>query len=346
MTTPTNNLYRALGHLALETSRPTSRDPEEPGITGRQGRNPANTGGDSPAMRAGAPTRVGRRRLANLAEELGDRDRQILGFLDAYKYATTSQLARRHAHEFGSARSAIRQTNRQLSKLERYGLLRRLERRIGGIRAGSASTIWTLTTAGRKTTLTADASDDQSSAVRRVRAVEPSMSFLDHTLAVTEVAIQLDELVHGGHLASVTASTESACWRRYVGPAGQPVWLKPDLAAVTGTTDGFEDHWFVEVDRATENPARIVTKCRSYTDYRSSGREQADVGVFPAVLWVVPDERRRDQLRERLASEAGLVHGLFRVVTLNDFKATIASGPTDTETLNDKPEHPKGGTTP
>lgn len=334
MTAPARDLKAAHGHLAVETGRPTSRDPEPDGNTGRQGQTAANTGGDSPAIMAGAPSRVGRRQLDRIASQLTNRDHAILEFLDNYRFTTSGQLARLTAPDFNGPRSATRQVNRQMIKLERADLLRRLERRVGGVRAGSSSSIWTLTTAGRKL---AHQHGGGQPEVPRARLVEPSISFLDHTLAVTELAVRLAELCHAGSLASVQATPEPACWRRYVGAAGQPLWLKPDLTAITLTTDGYEDHWFCELDRATENPARIVTKCRQYQDYRTTGREQADTTVFPAVMWVTPDARRRDQLIERLASEHDIVHGLFHIVALDDFEDAITNGPQEPQYPSDKP---------
>jgi hypothetical protein len=334
MTAVAHDPRRALGHLAVETSRPTNRDPEPAGNTGRQGRTGANTGGDSSATMADTSSRVGRRQLARLAGQLTDRDQLILAVLDSHRFATTGQLARLTAPDFNGPRSAIRQVNRQMTKLTSVDLLRRLERRVGGVRAGSSSSIWALTTAGRKL---AHRQGTGLPEVSRVRFVEPSTSFLDHTLGVTELAVRLTELWHTGSLAGVQATPEPACWRRYVGRAGQPLWLKPDLTAITFTTDGYEDHWFCEVDRATENPARIVTKCHQYQDYRTTGREQADTGVFPAVMWVTPDPRRRDQLAERLASEDDIVHGLFHIVALDDFEDAITNGPQEPQYPSDKP---------
>lgn len=332
MSTQNHNLTRALGHLAVETGHPTPRDREHADISGRHGRTGGDKGGDSPAILAGSSSRVGRRQLARIADRLSDRDLATLGFLDQYRFATAGQLARLHTPAFNGPNSALRQTNRQLTKLEADGLVCRLERRIGGVRAGSSSGIWTLTTAGRK--LATNTPDTQ---VPRVRTIEPSLSFLDHTLAITELRVRLAGREHAGALTSVQAVPEPTCWRRYVGPAGQPVWLKPDLEAITTTPDGYEDHWFLEADRATENPARIITKCRQYQDYRATGREQADSGVFPAVVWVTPDVQRRDQLTQRLACELDIVHGLFHVVALADFEEVIQRGPQSPETSSDQP---------
>lgn len=327
---------RAFGHLDSETDRTTSRDAVVSSNTRRQGPAEANMDADSPAVRVDASSRIGRRRLIRLADQLTVRDRAVLGFLNDFRFATARQLARLHANDFAGSRSAIRQTNRQLTKLESYGLARRLQRRVGGVRAGSASGVWTLTTAGCKLAQGRPEAT-RSDQVRRSRAVEPSLSFLDHTLAVTELRVLLAELEQEGALASVTVVPEPSCWRRCVNAAGQPVWLKPDLAVLAITTDGFEDHWFCELDRATENPARIGAKCRQYQDYHSSGREQADTGVFPAVLWITPDVKRRDQLAERITSEADLLPGLFQVITLDQFAATIRNGPAGAQTSSNKP---------
>jgi hypothetical protein len=97
------------------------------------------------------------------------------------------------------------------------------------------------------------------------------------------------------------------------------------LAVVT-ESGRYEDHWFVEVDRATEPPNRVIKKCRQYEEYRHSDREQAKHGVFPAVVWVVPNERRRDQLWGRLAIEVANDDRLFTVVTPSDLGALVVAG--------------------
>jgi len=57
----------------------------------------------------------------------------------------------------------------------------------------------------------------------------------------------------------------------------------------------------------------------------------------PAVVWVTPDTRRRDQLTERLASENDIVHGLFYIVALDDFEDAITNGPQEPQYPSDKP---------
>ena len=54
--------------------------------------------------------------------------------------------------------------------------------------------------------------------------------------------------------------TEPDCWRTYLGAGGERLTLRPDLAA-TITSPDYQDHYYLEVDRDTENPARIITAC-------------------------------------------------------------------------------------
>ena len=83
--------------------------------------------------------------------------------------------------------------------------------------------------------------------------------------------------------------------------------------------------------RLIERPNHQIESLRSVTsieEYRRSDREQAKIEVFPAVVWVVPNERRRDQLRGRLANEVTNEDRLFTVVTTPDLGALVAAGAT------------------
>ena len=96
------------------------------------------------------PVRIGRAQLQAIAEQLDDTDRALLALLAAHRYATTRQLAQitELSGQYGSARSALRQTSRRLRRQHGLGLVAHLARRIGGTRAGSAGYVWYLTAAG------------------------------------------------------------------------------------------------------------------------------------------------------------------------------------------------------
>ena len=100
------------------------------------------------------PARIGRAQLQAIAERLDTTDRALLDLLAAHRYATTRQLAQitELSGQYGSARSALRQTSRRLRRQHGLGLVAHLERRIGGTRAGSAGYVWYLTAAGQRLT--------------------------------------------------------------------------------------------------------------------------------------------------------------------------------------------------
>lgn len=251
--------------------------------------------------------------------------RTLLQFLLELRFATTEQLARLTISEYGSRRSAIRQTTRHLTALEKPGLVLRLERRVGGWQGGSAPTIWALTTSGHR------AITGQSGGRQRPQLI--STTFLEHLLTIAETRIVAAETARAVTGASLTVQTEPTCWRSYLGPHGQQLTLRPDLH-LTVTTSEYTDNYFVEVDRATENPARVIATCWQYVRYRRIGTEQKARGAFPAVLWIVPTENRREQLRTHIAA-AELPAGMFHVLTLTDLPEVIHDGPPLTNQNND-----------
>jgi hypothetical protein len=119
--------------------------------------------------------------------------------------------------------------------------------------------------------------------------------------------------------------TEPRCWRRYTPISGSPETLKPDLLAVTAQAD-YEDHWFIEVDRATESLPTLLLKCAQYEDYRRSGQAEQGDSVFPLVVWVVPDEAHAAKLTAAIAASRTLDPALYRVCTLASFGEVISGG--------------------
>jgi hypothetical protein len=159
----------------------------------------------------------------------------------------------------------------------------------------------------------------------RLRTREPTTSFLEHTLAVAEVCVRLSEATRGGEFSVVELLREPECWRAYSGRHGGVIQLKPDLSLVTACGD-YEDHWFLEIDRSTEPPSRVIRACLKYEAYRQTGAEQKRVGVFPGVVWVTPDAKRAATLHNHIAGTPGLSHGLFAVAHIDDLASLIGAG--------------------
>jgi hypothetical protein len=257
----------------------------------------------------------------DMAARLSERDWQILASVKAFKYLTTRQLSRQHFGLKAAVGTIPRHANRALARLRALGLLVNLQRRIGGVRAGSGGYIWQVTDLAYRLL----AFHFGEPIDTRKRTYEPGTTFLDHTLAIAEVVITLQEATVGGEVRLKRIQLEPESWRSYLGSAAETAWLKPDLAAIT-TTAGYEDHWFFEVDRATEPPGRIVKKCLQYQDYRRTDREQNKYGLFPAVTWVVPNERRQGQLQHRLKEAPVIDQGLFTIVMPNQLAQLVGGG--------------------
>lgn len=252
-------------------------------------------------------------RLDNLIDSLSDRDLQVLADLDNFRLLTTRQLQRLHfADGHLTVSAGARACVRVLSRLRDHDLVRPLERRIGGVRSGSAGYIWHLGPAGERLLRA------QSGRTARRRYPEPSRHFISHTLAVADLAVQLTETARTTSLDIVRIETEPANWQRFLSPTGAAQWLKPDLYVVTAVGD-FEDHWFIEADLNTEHLPVILRQCNAYQNYLASGRHQAQHGVFPVVVWVTPTADRATAIQTSITAKPDVASEVYRVCTTKNF---------------------------
>ena len=253
----------------------------------------------------------------------------LLALVAAHRFATTTQLARLTAPEYASPASALRQTQRHLASLAQQRLLTSLERRVGGWQGGSAVTIWAATTRGQR--LVAAEGEEMP---RRQRPREVSTTFLDHLLAITEVRTSIEEAVRQEADTEAAVALEPECWRTALSPSGQVQVLRPDLA-VTITSPAYEDRYLVEVDRATENPGRVIATCWRYQEHQATSAQASDGDIFPLVVWLVPGDRRRHRLERAIAHSTGLLRDLFRVIRLDQLPTLIHGGPAAIPTPQD-----------
>ena len=261
--------------------------------------------------------------ITALLERLSERDLAVLESLRTYRLLTTAHIRRLHfAHGHATLGAASGATMRVLTRLEGHGLIARLMRRIGGVRAGSTEITWQLASTGERLLRRLHGE------TKRRRYVEPSGMFVKHTLLKAELAIQLRELANAEDIELVSLEAEPRCWRSFVSPHGTLEWLKPDLYAVTATGD-YEDHWFLEADRATEHPPDVISKAKVYQRYAATGAHQARHGLFPAVTWVVPTPARQQALEAALSADRAVQSGLFRVITVDQFREVVAGDQPD-----------------
>jgi len=240
------------------------------------------------------------------AEQLSPRDWAVLLMVGHLRLLTGGQLQRLFfaGTEHGSANPRI--ARRTLQRLVDAGLLHRLERRQGGLHAGSSSFTYGLTPKGGRAV---------SQGVGRGLAREPGLAFVRHTLAISEVVVQLHEAKRGGRLDGLELQPEPRSWRDLGGFEG--VKLKPDLFVLVGTGD-IEHLAFLEIDLGSEHGPTLQRKAKVYERYFRSGREQQRLGVFPRVVWLVPDDQRREYVERALARARDVTHGLHRVRLLSD----------------------------
>lgn len=192
-----------------------------------------------------------------------------------------------------------------LASLAGRGLITRLPRIVGGVRAGSTGYVYALDVAGLRLV--------RPDHERPQRPWSVGRAFLDHSLSVTEFYVQLTEADRTGRLHLAEFTTEPACWRPFHGPGGGRLILKPDAAARL-LIGRYEDRWWIEVDRATESRTALTRKCDLYRRYWQTGIEQARAGgVFPKVLWLVPDEHRRAVLVHVIGRQPTFAWPLFAV---------------------------------
>lgn len=233
--------------------------------------------------------------LLDLEQELSERDRAVLDSLRQFRLMTSEQLRRLHFVDHTSSDSSARICRRVLRRLSEQRLVGRLQRRIGGVRAGSSGHVYSLAPLGHRLI-------DGSTRYWR----EPSLVFVNHTLAIAELATGAVAGIRDQGLELVELQTEPRVWRPYLDGLNQQT-LKPDLLLRLADED-YESAWFIEVDLGTESKTRLRAKCQAYLDYWASGEEQARHGYFPKVLWVAPQAARVQAIESVIAQLGQLDH--------------------------------------
>lgn len=206
--------------------------------------------------------------------------------------------------------SEARVLRRILARLVEQRVLERLERRRGGRGGGSASWVYALGPAGRRIV-----AYWAGEGLPRSRSThEPSVVWTAHTLAVSDLYVRLKAAAGSGRFELVAFDAEPACWRPYTRLGGAAGVLKPDAYVEIGSGEWI-DAFFVEVDLGTEHRGQLIRQHRVYREYFRAGVEQAKTGVFPSVVWIVPDERRAVLLTDIHGELPAQDRRLFTVVT-------------------------------
>lgn len=252
-------------------------------------------------------SRLSARRLAEIAGELTERDLGIVFALARLRVVSGAQLERLCFTEItSSARGRIRR--RVMARLIELGLVVTLDRRVGGVRAGSAGLVYTLSGAGWRLV---DLLEKKSETPRRRTRETPGAMFLSHALAISAIYVDLVERASvGGVEIGVFDVEADARW-----PDGTEQVLRPD-ALVAVASGGVEDVWWLEVDLGTESLARIRRMLDRYQQFARDA-ETGPFGVVPRVLVTVVDDKRLRDV-QRLIRRSDAPEGLLQVVRQSD----------------------------
>ena len=269
--------------------------------------------------------------LISLAQMLPPRERALVETVARLRLLSHAQLASLLASGDSdiSPVSAARSARRILARLTALGVLARLERRVGGVRAGSAGYVYYLGPVGQRLV----GYWEGRGLVRGRFRPEPGGRYVRHRLAISELYVQLHGADRDGELDLLAFDAEPDCWRRSVDGFGGSVVLKPDAFVRLGI-GAYEERCFVEVDLATESRSVIAAKVRAYLDYFQAGTEQAAHRVFPRVVLLTNSEARREALVDvvtRLPAE----HWALFTVALLDRALDVLSGRVATAASDD-----------
>lgn len=259
-----------------------------------------------------------------IRERLSDRDWAVLRSVAEHQFLTGQQIADFHFHDHAET-SGPRIARRVLARLRVLRILGALERRVGGIRAGSEGLIHYVDVVGDQLLR------GRSGRTAR-RSREPSARFVAHRLAVADAHLALVRAHRDAAVELLDCVVEPASWRTYLGTGGARLILKPDLFAETGAGEHLTHAWFIEVDLGSESIPTLLRKCRDYEAYRRTGIEQEQAGGFPLVVWSVVHRSeqkaidRRAALEAAIASDRSLPPGLFRVIAPQQLTALLAGG--------------------
>jgi hypothetical protein len=258
--------------------------------------------------------------LERLLADLGDRDRAILADLERVRVLTGAQLTRLRFTDL-SPFTRERTRRRVLARLAAVGLAAALDRRVGGVRAGSSGLVYTLGAAGQRALPLLGSATRAEPPGRARRPWTPGRLFLAHCLDVSELYVQLREQEPNGTLTLAAFDTEPDTWH----PTVYGGHLKPDAYVVVHNGQ-VEDSYWIEVDRATESLPTLRRKLLAYADFALSG-QLGPGDVMPRVLVTVPHEKRLTAVQELITDlpepATQLVHAVLHTEATKHISAAL-----------------------
>jgi hypothetical protein len=263
--------------------------------------------------------RSSHRLISTTRQRLSTRDLDVLRLTGRLRMLSGAQLREMYWTD-GKPETRARLARRGLARLVALEVLTPLSRRIGGVRSGSSGTVYAVGKIGQGILAS------EQGAKRRTRpAYTPGERFLAHTLAISQLYIELVTATRWGLADLLAFDPEPDCWVTYPGPFGAQRTLKPDAFLRLGIGD-YEDACFIERDMGTIAAVTIERQAHRYLDCCRTGTLQASLGVFPRTAWIVPDETRAGVVSEALSRLPDEARRLFVVVTASEAIALLTAG--------------------
>jgi hypothetical protein len=257
--------------------------------------------------RSGGPRRVRAGHVERLRQALSERDWAVMRDVARMRLVTGAQLERLHFAGLGDAsRPVVRR--RVLGRLVQARVLATLERRVGGVRAGSEGLIYFLDTAGQRLLI-------PGGVARKIDP--PGERYMRHVLAVTELYVSLTEQARAGGLRLDQFKAEPASWWT----DGRGSRIKPDGYVRVSNPD-HADAWWLEVDLATEHLPTLKRKLGAYFDFYRQGQLGPD-GIMPLVLVTAPSAKRCSDIVRLIRQFPSQGAELFTVALHNDAAEVI-----------------------
>lgn len=255
--------------------------------------------------------RIGNAQLFALSAKLSEREFAIIESVEMLGLVTGDQIERLHFSQLSQV-TRLRVRQRVLRRLTASRALIAFGRRVGGVGGGSAGFVYGLDVAGVRLMRQRQG---LSGAMRPHRRSLPGLQLLRHMLDVAELYVRLTEAsrTEGFAVAAFTAEPAS-WWRDQSGTV-----IKPDAHAELAA-HGYADHWWIEVDRATESVPTVLRQLWVYLEFAARGQAGPD-GVIPGVLVTVPTDARCAALSDALSRLAGVPDDF---IAITPFDAAVA----------------------
>lgn len=259
--------------------------------------------------------RVGPSHTEWVAVRLTNRDWQIVASVNLVRLLTGTQIERLFFYDLAPGRSRVASRSRALQRLVAWRVLVPLPRRIGGAGRGSTGLAFALDSTGQRLVRERLMAADQLPRVRRPGV--PTERTVRHILAVSETYVALTEgsRLHGFTLATFQA--EPASWW----PNGLGGYVKSDAYTLL-TRDEVLDHWWLELDLATESLPTLKRQLAAYVDFWDRG--QLGPGkIVPRVAIATTTPERRQAISRLVGSFASVPSEFFLVVQIHELAGAL-----------------------